>query len=334
MQIILDVMGGDQIPGNLVEGGVRAAREFDLDIVLVGDPPVIRSSLKKLGAIEGSQVSILASESVIRMDEPPVQAVRKKRDSSLVRGLHALREQDGDALVSPGNTGAVVAGSLFTLGRIPGIPRPGLVANLPSVDGADFAMVDVGATVDCMPEHLVHFASMGSIYARDVMGISRPRVGLLSIGEEKGKGNRLASKTFSLLQDAPITFAGNVESHQLLNGRPVDVVVCDGFVGNVFLKATEGAVGAIVSLLKAGLSSSRRAKLGAMMLRPILRHLVGKLDYHSRGGAPLLGVNGVVIVAHGRSDADAIVGAIDVARRAVSSGMRKHLAESVEGKAT
>lgn len=334
MQIILDVMGGDQLPGNLVEGGVTAGRKFDLDIVFVGDPTVVRSSLKKQGAIEGSRFAVLPSASVIRMDDPPVWAVREKRESSLMRGLHALRDGNGDALVSPGNTGAAVAGSLFTLGRIPGIPRPGLVANLPSVDGADFAMIDVGATVDCTPEHLVHFALMGSIYARDVMGIPNPTVGLLSIGEEQGKGNRLASKTYSLLKDTPLTFVGNVESHQLLNGRPVDVVVCDGFVGNVFLKATEGGVGAIVSLLRAGLTSSRRAKIGAVLLRPILRHLVGKLDYHSRGGAPLLGVDGVVIVAHGRSNAAAIVGAIDVARRAVSSGMRTHLAESAEGTAT
>jgi len=332
MQIILDVMGGDQRPDTLIEGGVSAGRTFDLDVVFVGDPAVIRLSLSKLGVHEGSKFSILASQSIIRMDDPPVRAVRNKKDSSMMRGLCALRDGAGDALVSPGNTGAAVAGSLFVLGRIHGIPRPGLVAHLPSIDGDDFALVDVGATVDCEPEHLVQFASMGSIYARDVMGIPEPSVGLLSIGEEKGKGNRLASKTYSMLQDAPIAFAGNVESHQLLSGRPVDVVVCDGFVGNVFLKATEGGVGAIVSLLKAGLTSSVRAKIGALLLRPVFRQLVGRLDYQSRGGAPLLGVDGVVIVAHGRSNADAILGAIDVARLAVSSGMRTHLAESVEGK--
>jgi len=333
MRIILDVMGGDQLPGTLIRGGIEAGRRFDLDVVFVGEPSALRSSLKQQHIAEGSKFSVLASDSVIRMDDPPVSAVRKKRGSSMMLGLCALRDGDGDALVSPGNTGAAVAGSLFTLGRIPGIPRPGLVAHLPAVDGDDFAIIDVGATVDCRPEHLVHFATMGTIYARDIMGIPRPTVGLLSIGEEKGKGNRVASKAHALLQDAPIEFVGNVESHQLLNARPVDVVVCDGFAGNVFLKATEGGVGAIVSLLKAGLRSSRRAKFGAMLLRPALRELVGKLDYQSRGGAPLLGVNGVVIVAHGRSNAEAIIGAIDIARLAVSSGMGTHLAESVEGKA-
>ncbi|MCK4599478.1 phosphate acyltransferase PlsX [Candidatus Bipolaricaulota bacterium] len=334
MRILLDVMGGDLPPCELVRGGIAAGHQSGVDILFAGDPEVVRAALNAHNEVEGGCFTILPTTQTIGMDESPVRAVRSKRDSSLVRGLIALKARDVDAFVSPGNTGAVVAGSIFTLGRIAGIPRPGIAASVPTVLGEEILVIDVGANVDCAPAHLVHFALMGASYARDVLRISHPRIGLLNIGTEKAKGNKLNYRAFELLEAGPLPFAGNVEGHHLLTERPVDVVVCDGFVGNVFLKALEGGVSAVSDLLKGSIRDSFRAKIGGLLLRPIFSVLRDRLSYQRFGGAPLLGVNGVVVIAHGRSDAKAIESAIEVARCAVEADLNTEIGRGISGWST
>jgi phosphate acyltransferase len=331
MRILLDVMGGDLPPSELVAGGVAAGSRQSVDIVFVGDPQLVRGALSAAGETTGGRFEILPSSQVIRMDDPPVRAVREKKDSSLLIGLEALKAGHADAFVSPGNTGAVVAGALFTLGRVAGIPRPGLLAILPSLRNQDFLVIDVGANADCAPEHLEAFALMGATYARSVLGIPAPEVGLLNIGEEEAKGNRVASETFAVLRDGPLPFSGNVEPHLLLTDRPVDVVVCDGFVGNIFLKSIEGGIAAFSTLLKRSVLRNAITKAGALLLRRSFADMRQVFSYKRRGGAPLLGVNGVVVIAHGRSDAEAIGGAIDVARRQAEANLTQRFSCGLEG---
>ncbi|MCD6495533.1 phosphate acyltransferase PlsX [Candidatus Bipolaricaulota bacterium] len=331
MRILLDVMGGDLPPYELVKGGVAAGRRLGIDIVFSGAEGVIRSALSRLHERENSKLSILPSTQAIAMTEPPVQAVRKKKDSSLVNGLVALKKRTVDAFVSPGNTGAVVAGAVFIVGRIAGIPRPGIAASIPTVSGREIVVIDVGANVDCTPEHLLYFALMGATYARDVLGIADPRIGLLNIGTERAKGNKVIHRVYDLLTDGPLPFAGNVEGHHLLTERPVDVVVCDGFIGNVFLKTLEGGISAMSSMIKKGANRNLQGKLGGLMLRPVFFSLRKKLAYNRLGGAPLLGVDGSVVIAHGRSDALAIESAVDVAYRAVESRLNETMARGVSG---
>jgi len=331
MRILLDVMGGDLPPHELVKGGVAAAHRLDVDILFSGDPHAISNALSKLHEHENGRFSILPSSQVIAMTEPPVQAVRKWKDSSLVNGLVALKERTVDAYVSPGNTGAVVAGAIFIVGRIEGIPRPGIAATIPTLSGREIVVIDVGANVDCAADHLLHFALMGATYARDVLGIAQPTIGLLNIGTEQAKGNKLVHRVYGLLANAPLPFAGNVEGHHLLTERPVDVVVCDGFIGNVFLKTLEGGISAVSNMMKKGVNRNVRGKLGGLMLRPVFSSLRKKLAYNRLGGAPLLGVNGSIVIAHGRSDALAIESAIDVAYRAVKCRLNETMAKGMSG---
>jgi len=235
------------------------------------------------------------------------------------------------AFVSPGNTGAVVAGSIFLLRRIQEIPRPGLLASIPTLTGKDILVIDVGANSDCNPDQLVHFGLMGAIYARDVLGISEPTIGLLSIGAEPGKGNRLIADTFIHLEQGPLTFAGNVEPHSLLIDRPVDVVVCDGFIGNVFLKSLEGGISAMTTLLKRTVRGRTLAMIGALLMSGSFARVRRAFSYRKRGGAPLLGVDGVVVIAHGRSDAVAIASAMEVACREVEVGLIDRLSNGMSG---
>jgi glycerol-3-phosphate acyltransferase PlsX len=331
MRILLDVMGGDLPPRELVKGGVLMGRREGAEIVFAGDQAAIEAALAEHRERPGGHFDILPCSEVVGMDDTPVAAVRKKSASSLVRGLESLRDGRVDAFVSPGNTGAVVAGSIFMLGRTHGIPRPGLMAALPTVSGDDIYVIDVGATSDSTPEQLLHFALMGATYARDVAGIPRPTVGLLNIGTEEGKGNRLIGKAFSLLEATPLPFSGNVEAHRVLIDRPVDVVVCDGFVGNVFLKSVEGGVAALASLLKQTIRGRLIAMLGALLMSGSIARVRGTMSYQRRGGAPLLGVNGVVVVAHGRSDAEAIAGALDVAHHQVKANLLARFSRGISG---
>jgi len=329
MRILLDVMGGDHPPKELVKGGIEIGRLRNLEVVFAGDPQEISSALAEAGETDGNSFHILPCTQVVQMDDSPVKAVRDKSDSSLVRGLQELKAGAVDAFVSPGNTGAVVAGALFTLGRIKGIPRPGILTSLPTLEGQDTFLIDVGATSDCHAEHLVYFAHMGITYAREVAGIATPTVGLLNIGGEQGKGNRLISKAYELLEATDLHFIGNVEAHQIIKSRPADVIVADGFVGNVCLKSIEGSVSAITGILKQSIRESMIAKLGALFMKQAFDNLRSAVSYQKRGGAPLLGVNGVVVIAHGRSDAETIGSAIDVARREVEANLTMKISESV-----
>jgi len=331
MRILVDVMSGDHPPHELVSGGVRAGRRRKLDIVFAGDPDLIRKALVACNARPGSSFEILPSTQVIRMDDPPVRSVREKPDSSTILGLRALRDGDVDAFVSPGNTGAILAGSIFSLGRVAEIPRPGILVALPTLTDQDILLIDVGANSDCQPDHLMHFALMGATYAREVIQIERPTIGLLNIGAERGKGNRLVESTYELLEAGRLPFVGNVEAHHLISERPVDVVVCDGFVGNICLKAIEGGVSAVTGMMKRRIHRYLLAKLGALFLTRTFGTIRKTLSYRQRGGAPLLGVNGVVVIAHGRSDAVAIESAIDVARREVEAGLIDHFSLGMKG---
>jgi glycerol-3-phosphate acyltransferase PlsX len=329
MRILLDVMGGDHPPKELVKGGIEIGHLRNIEIVFAGDPQAIGSALAESGETDGHSFHILPCTQVVQMDDSPVKAVREKADSSLIRGLQELKAGNVDAFVSPGNTGAAVAGSLFTLGRIKGIPRPGILTSLPTLEGRDTFLIDVGATSDCHAEHLVHFAQMGITYAQEVSGIADPTVGLLNIGGEQGKGNRLITKTYELLEAANLRFVGNVEAHQIIKSRPADVIVADGFVGNVCLKSIEGSVSAVTGILKKSIQESIFVKLGALLMKRAFDNLRSAMSYQKRGGAPLLGVNGIVVIAHGRSDAEAIGSAIDVARREVDADLTEKISLSV-----
>lgn len=331
MRILLDVMGGDLPSCELVRGGVAAAQKRGIDVLFAGDPQQIRSALSRVRARPSSRFDILASSESVLMDDAPVKAIRDKKGSSLVLGLEALSAGDVDALVSPANTGAVVAGSILIVGRIPEIPRPGILATLPTLTGQDILVIDVGANSDCTADQLVHFALMGATYARDVLGIEEPSTGLLNIGAERGKGNRLIADTYAQLESGPLPFAGNVEAHHLLIDRPVDIVVCDGFVGNVFLKSVEGGISAVTTLLRHTIRGRAIAMVGALLMSGSFSRVKRSLSYRQRGGAPLLGVNGVVVIAHGRSDAVAIGSAVDVACRQVEADLTGRLAQGLSG---
>jgi glycerol-3-phosphate acyltransferase PlsX len=313
MRIVLDAMGSDAAPSVDVEGGVRAARRFGQEIILVGPEDVIRRELARHDTTD-LPISIQHASQVIEMEEHPSQAARNKRDASMVVGLKMVREGQADAFVSAGNSGGVLASALISagrLGRIKGIRRPALATVLPNKDGISF-MLDIGANTDCKPEWLVQFALMGAIYAEHVLQIENPRVGLLANGEEATKGNQLVQETYPLLQQMPINFMGNVEGKDIPQGK-ADVIVSDGFAGNIVIKTAEGVASMLLGQLKSEIKARPLAMVGAMLARPAFKAVSKTLDYREYGGAPLLGVNGVVIVAHGRSDALAIENAVRVA---------------------
>lgn len=315
VRIALDAMGGDHAPDAIVAGALLAAREMPVDILLVGDEEKITRILEAEGAVPDG-VSVFHAPDVISMGAHPVEAVKRQKESSIVVGARLVKEGLADALVSAGSTGAAMAASLLIWGRIKGVDRPAIGAALPGLRGP-VLLLDAGAQVDCRPSHLVQFAVMGSTYAERVLGVTRPRVGLLNIGEEESKGCELVLETYPRLKELPeIHFIGNVEGRDIMTGA-VDVVVCDGFVGNVVLKFAEG-MGAMVSdLLKQTILQSNRAKLGGILLRPALRSIWRTMDYTEYGGAPLLGVRGVSIISHGASNGKAIRNALRVARESV-----------------
>lgn len=320
MRIVLDAMGGDYAPGEIVRGGVWAARALGVDVVLVGRPEVVQPLLAAQAPVPAG-VSVLPAADVIGMEEHGAEAVRRRREASIVVGLRAVREGGADAFVSAGNTGAVMAAAVLVLGRIRGVERPALGTVFPARGGRRVLLLDAGANADVKPHYLVQFARMGQAYARRVLGVAAPRVGLLSIGEEATKGNALVLEAHAALRGQPgLGFVGNVEGKDIPRGL-VDVVVTDGFTGNVVIKVAEGVAEYILEELRAALTSRLRYRLAAAVLRPAFRALRERLDYREYGGAPLVGVQGVVVVAHGRSDARAILGAIRVARDAVAGDL-------------
>jgi len=309
-------MGGDHAPEEIVKGAVAAANgNYDVKILLVGQENVVREELERHNSA-GCKLEIVHAEQVIAMDERPVTAVKEKRESSIVVGIDMLKRGEVAAFVSAGNTGAVMTAASLMLGRTKGINRPALGAVFPFPTGP-LLCLDLGANSDCKPTSLVHFAKMGSIYMEKIFGMESPRIGLLSSGEEDTKGSQMVQKAHKMLRKSKLNFIGNVEGRDIASGR-ADVIVTDGFTGNVLLKLGEGLGEMLIGALRRGVAENPRLKEAAELLEPTFQSVISTLDYREYGGALLFGINGNVIVAHGRSDADAIKNAIRTARREVS----------------
>ena len=326
MRIAVDAMGGDEGPSVVVAGARKAAHELrgEFEVVLVGQEHRIHPELG------GDSLEVVHASEVIGMSDPPATAVRRKRDSSIAVAVRMVKEGQAHAMVSAGNTGAVVAASLVTLGRLPGVSRPAISTLWPTRRGGA-VVLDVGANHECNSKNLVQFAIMGSVFARYHLGIDRPRVGLLNIGEERSKGNELVKDSYVLLEkETSINFVGNVEGRDVLYGA-ADVVVCDGFVGNIILKFSESIYSFLAHMIKEQIRKGILAKAGALLMLPAFRSVRAQLDYASYGGAPLLGVNGVTIISHGKSSPLAIKNAILVAAKSLSSQVNLHIEEQFKG---
>ncbi|WP_407307612.1 phosphate acyltransferase PlsX [Desulfosporosinus sp. SB140] len=323
MRIAVDAMGGDYAPEEVVKGALRAAEaSSEVQLKLVGQKariqPFLPNSLPP-------NLSLVEASEVIEMDEHPANAVRKKKDSSIVVATRLVKRGEADAVVSAGSTGAQMAAALLGLGRIKGIERPAIATVLPTAEGGKL-ILDVGANLDASPEQLCQYGLMGSVYAEKILGIPNPKVGLLNIGSEEGKGNDLTQKAYDLLKKAPLNFLGNVEGRDVPYGR-ADVVVCEGFVGNVLLKTAEGLAGVLFDQIKEKITSTAIRKLGALAVKPGLKEIAQMMDYAEYGGAPLLGVDGISIICHGSSKNKAIFNAIRVARECVQI----RLIEQIQG---
>ncbi len=309
MRIILDGMGGDNAPGEIVKGAVEASKLIEDEIVIVGDGDKIEFQLKKY-KYSDEKISVKHASEVIENDDAPVRAVRRKKDSSMVVGLNMVKSGEGDLFISAGNTGALMAGALFNLGRIQGIDRPAIASIYPILGTKKPSLlVDAGANSECKPSNLLEFAMMGSIYMEKVLGRENPKIGLVNLGVEETKGSTLTKAAFGLLEKSHLNFSGNIEAREVPLGG-ADVVVCDGFVGNVILKLTEGLAINIVNLLKKKFTENARAKMGAVLLSKKLRSLKEEFDYTEYGGAPILGVKGPVLKMHGSSNANAVKNSI------------------------
>jgi len=329
IKIAVDAMGSEGGPGVEIEGAVQAAAQYSVSIVLVGQKDRIDEALRNHDTT-GLPIEVVNANDVITMEDSAANAARRKKDSSVHVAARLMRDSGISGMVSAGNTGAVMATAKMILGTLPVVDRPALSTVLPTQKGKPAILLDVGANVDCKPHHLEQFAIMGDIYSRAIFGIRRPRVGLLSIGEEDSKGNELTKEAFTLLKRVRINFIGNVEGRDIFKGD-VDVIVCDGFTGNVALKLSEGLYEAFASMLKQELQKTISAQIGAILAQNAFRQFRHRLDYSEYGGAPLLGIKGITIVCHGRSNANAIKNAIRVAQefckhdvnRAIESEFKK-----------
>jgi glycerol-3-phosphate acyltransferase PlsX len=334
-RIAIDAMGGDLAPRAVVEGAVAAARERQLGLLLVGDAATIGGELARFGPVP-PDIMVVHAPDAIAMDETPTSALRRKRDSSIAVGVQLVKSDKAAAFVSAGNTGAVMAIATLTLGRAPGIDRPALATVLPTVNGLCL-LLDVGANADAKPGYMPQFASLGAAYAARVLGIAEPRVALLNIGEEENKGNEFAREAYARLKaSSGIRFIGNVEGKDLARAK-ADVIVTDAFTGNVALKTAEGAAEFILRELRGAMTSKLHYKLAALVLKPALLKLRSRLDWAEYGAAPLLGLNGLVFIGHGRSDARAIKAAIRTAHTAAGSGLQlaaSHQSPSTRGTGT
>ncbi|MFZ5975929.1 MAG: phosphate acyltransferase PlsX [Bacillota bacterium] len=318
MKIAIDAHGGDYAPDEILKGCALALEKYpDVELVIAGDRQIVQDALHSLDA-DCSRIEARHTTQLIGMAESPVAAIKGKKDSSMVKALQAVAQGEADAFVSAGNTGAVLAGATMIVRRIRGVKRPALAPLLPTSKGTPVMLIDCGANVECKPEHLAQFGVIGSIYMARVMGVESPRVGLINNGAEAEKGNDLTKAAYRLLENMPVNFVGNIEARDINTGA-IDVAVCDGFVGNVALKLTEGLASSLFAMMKEEFAASMRSKLGAMLLKPAFKQIKKKMDYTEYGGALFLGVNGGVVKAHGSSNAKAIAAAINQAREMVLS---------------
>lgn len=308
--IVVDAMGSDKAPYTEIEGVAQALKEFPLSVTLVGREDLIRKALKQHDT-KGLSIRVVNASEVIAMNESAATAVRKKKDSSIHVACRLVRDGQAGGFVSAGNTGAIMATSKLVMGTLESVDRPGLAAVLPTKNGA-CVLIDVGANVDCKPRQMVQFAIMGHMYSKKILHKAKPTIGLMSIGEEESKGNELTKEVYKILSTSKLNFVGNVEGRDVYDGK-TDVIVCDGFTGNVALKISEGLIESMLMLLKEELSRNWTSKVGALLTQQSFRALKRKLDYSEYGGAPLLGVRGVTIICHGNSNSNAIKNAIRVA---------------------
>lgn len=328
-RIAVDAMGTDGAPLPEVEGVIQAARERRAEILLVGPEDVLKRELARRRA-QNLPIEIVHASETVTMEDAAAKAFRRKRDSSMQVAARLVRDGKADGMVSAGNTGAVMTSAKIILGALEGVDRPALAAVFPTSKGKAAVLLDVGANVDCKPQNLEQFAIMGDVYYRVIFGTERPRVGLLSIGSEDHKGNDLTREAFRHLKELPVRFVGNVEGRDLYNGR-VEVIVCDGFIGNVALKISEGLIEAVASLLRESLSSSLSSRVGYLLSRKAFKHFRKRVDYSEYGGAPLLGVRGVCLIAHGSSNANAIKNAIRVAAEFVEGRVNEKIEQELAG---
>jgi len=327
MRIVLDAMGSDDHPEPELQAAVEISKRWKETLLLVGSEDRLQPRLRELGVSE-EQVRVIHAPDVLEMTDKPARAARGKARSSMAVGIQLVKDGEADAFVTAGNTGGALANGLFILGRIRGVKRPALAVIFP-VRGGHAITLDIGANADCKPEYLVQFAIMGSIYAQNVLGKQTPRVGLLSNGEEPGKGNTLVKETYPLLDAAGLNFVGNVEPKEVAGGE-VDVVVMDGFTGNVFIKTSEAVASFMSQMIRDEIMSAPLTKIGGMLARPAFRRVGKVLDPSETGAAPLLGINGLVFVAHGRSDARALVNGVRVTRQAVERDLMDALRSAIK----
>lgn len=329
VRIAIDAMGGDYAPAEIVAGALRAKEELDVHILLVGDPQQIEAVIPLKSNRLG--IEIVPAQETISMDEEPLNAVRRKRGASVNVAMDLVKNNQADAIFSAGHSGAAMASALLRLGRLPGIDRPAIGTVFPTIKaGKPVLILDVGANVDCRPKFLEQFAVMGSIYSQYVLGISQPKVGLLNIGEEDNKGNEAAVRAHELLREnTQINFSGNAEGRDVLSGE-FDVIVCDGFVGNVLLKFAEAVGGVILQILREELPQGIRGQIGTAILKPNLKRVKQRMDHAEHGGALLLGVNGICFIGHGSSQAPSIFSAIRMAKEAVDNQVLERLQSKYE----
>lgn len=330
MRIAVDVMGGDHGPGVIIAGIKRAletpgAGPFER-LWIVGDKALIEPELRRAG-LSDPRIEILHASEVLTMEDKPVEGLRRKRDCSILRGVELVKSGQAEAIISPGNTGGMVAASTLRLRPLPGVDRPGIATVMPAPDN-EFVLLDAGANIECRPLHLLHYAIMGSVYSREILGYKNPRVGLLSVGTESVKGNELTLEAYKLCKQVDLNFIGNVEGHDLFTNR-VDVVVCDGFVGNVVLKTCESLAMNLMGWLKRELKKTPVRMLGAFLAQGAFRTLKRRINPDTTGGAPLLGLNGTVLISHGSASEAAIANAIRMAAAAISHQINEHIVSEV-----
>ncbi len=327
MKIALDCMGGDEFAlSTNLQGAIEALKEASLEIILVGDKTAIEKELSKYETVPAALTIEHASETVI-MDESPSTAIRRKKKSSIWIAIELMKQNMAQAVVSAGNTGAAMAMAKIQMGMLHDVERPAIAVPLPTPSGSSI-LIDAGANVDCKPKHIYQFAVMGSIYAKYVWRIESPKVGLLSIGHEESKGNELTREAYKLFRDSPLNFAGNIEGRDIFTGK-IDVIVCDGFVGNIVLKSTESLAEMLESLLRSELKSRWRGILAGWLMKPLYKNFRKKLTHSEYGGAPLLGINGVCIISHGSSSAKAIKNALLCAKDFVRTNLNTHFEEAL-----